>query len=59
LESAGAALGGLGMLVFAVIFSLLVQHKMAEAFFGALLGWLVVAIAAWYVRRRWRSVSPS
>lgn len=57
LESAGAALGALGMIAFAIVFSLLVERSVAGAFIGASLGWLLVALAAWYVRRGWRSLS--
>jgi Sec-independent protein secretion pathway component TatC len=51
LDSAGAALGSLGLLAFAVAFSLLVERSVAAAFTGATLAWLSVAVAAWYIRR--------
>jgi hypothetical protein len=56
LDAAGAALGALGLLAFAVIFSLLVESSMPAAFIGASLVWLIVSVAAWYVRRKVRSV---
>jgi Protein of unknown function (DUF3147) len=56
LDAAGAALGALGLLAFAVIFSLLVENSMPAAFIGASLVWLIVSVAAWYVRRKMRSV---
>jgi hypothetical protein len=56
LDAAGAALGALGLLAFAVIFSLLVESSMPAAFIGASLVWLIVSVAAWYVRRKMRSV---
>jgi hypothetical protein len=56
LDAAGAALGALGMLAFAGIFSLLVERSVAGAFAGASLAWVCVAVAAWFVRRKLRSV---
>ena len=56
LEAAGAALGALGMLGFAIVFSLTVESSILVAFIGASLAWLVVSVAAWYVRRKMRSV---
>ena len=55
LDAAGAALGALGMLAFAVVFSLLVENSIPAAFIGASLAWLTVSVAAWYVRRNMRS----
>jgi len=55
-DSAGAALGATGMLVFAAIFWLTVERSIAGAFTAASCAWLVVSIAAWYVRRKMRSV---
>jgi hypothetical protein len=56
LDAAGAALGGLGLLAFAAVFSSLVQSSIAAAFISASLIWLIVSVAAWYVRRKLRSV---
>jgi hypothetical protein len=55
-DSAGAALGALGMLVFAAVFWLTVERSVAGAFIAASFAWLMVSIAAWYVRRKMRSV---
>jgi hypothetical protein len=56
-DAAGAALGALGMLAFAVTFSLLViGSSVTTAFLGASLAWLIIAIVAWYLRRKMRSV---
>jgi Protein of unknown function (DUF3147) len=55
LDSAGAALGSVGMFAFAVVFWLLVERSIAGAFAGASLAWSVVSIAAWYARRKIRS----
>ncbi|MBR0875341.1 DUF3147 family protein [Bradyrhizobium tropiciagri] len=54
LDAAGAALGAFGMLAFAVVFWLLVEASVAGAFSAASLAWLVVSVAAWFVRRRLR-----
>jgi hypothetical protein len=56
LDAAGAALGALGMLAFAVVFWLLVARSIYGAFGAASLAWLVVSIAAWWARRKLRSV---
>jgi hypothetical protein len=55
LDAAGAALGALGMLAFAIAFSLTVERSIPEAFIGASLAWLIVSAAAWYVRRKMRT----
>jgi hypothetical protein len=55
-DSAGAALGALGMLAFAMVFSLTAKTSVATAFTGASCAWLAVSTAAWYVRRKTRSV---
>jgi hypothetical protein len=55
-DSAGAALGAVGMLAFAIVFSLTVETSIAAAFMGASFAWLVISVAAWYVRRKARSV---
>ena len=54
-DSAGAALGALGMLAFAAVFSLTAETSIAAAFVGASLAWVVVSVATWYVRRKTRS----
>jgi hypothetical protein len=56
LDAAGAALGALGMLAFAIAFSLVVERSIPVAFVGASFAWLAVSVAAWYVRRSMRSV---
>jgi hypothetical protein len=55
-DSAGAALGAIGMLAFAIVFSLTAGTSIAAAFMGASFAWLVISVAAWYVRRKTRSV---
>lgn len=56
LDAAGAALGSLGMLAFACVFSLMVESSIPAAFIGASLAWLAVSVAAWHARRKMRSV---
>lgn len=54
LDAAGAALGALGMLAFAVLFWWLVERSVAGAFAGASLAWLIVSVVVWFVRRKLR-----
>ena len=54
LDAAGASLGALGMMAFAVVFWTVVQSSIATAFIGASLAWLMVSVAAWYGRRQMR-----
>jgi hypothetical protein len=56
LDAVGAALGALGMLAFAIAFSLVVERSIPAAFIGASFAWLAVSVAAWHVRRSVRSV---
>jgi hypothetical protein len=51
LDAAGAALGAIGLLAFAIVFSLIVESSIPAAFVGASLAWLIVSVAAWYVRQ--------
>ena len=55
LDAAGAALGSLGMLAFALTFRLLVERKETVAFIAALVAWTVISIAAWWIWRRIRA----
>jgi hypothetical protein len=55
LDAAGAALGAFGLLAFASVFSVIVESSILGAFVGASLAWLIVSVAAWYVRRKMRS----
>jgi hypothetical protein len=59
LDSAGAALGSLGMMVFAFTLWLTVERSVLGAFAGASLAWLAVSVVAWYARRRMRLVRTS
>ena len=54
LDAAGASLGALGMVAFAVVFWMVVQSSIAIAFIGASLAWLIVSVAAWFLRRQVR-----
>jgi hypothetical protein len=55
-DSAGAGLGAIGMLAFAIVFALTAGSSIAAAFMGASFAWLVVSVAGWYARRKTRSV---
>jgi len=55
LDAAGAALGSLGMLAFALTFRLLVERKETVAFIAALVAWTVISVAAWWIWRRIRA----
>jgi len=54
LDAAGAALGSIGMLAFALTFWLLVERGAIAAFVAALAAWIVISIAAWWGWRRFR-----
>jgi hypothetical protein len=54
IDAAGAALGALGLLAFAIVFALTVKISISGTFIVASLAWLVVSVAAWYVRRKTR-----
>jgi hypothetical protein len=56
LDAAGAALGALGMLAFAMVFSLAVERSIAAAFIGASFSWLIVSVAAWHQSQKIRSI---
>jgi hypothetical protein len=56
LDAAGAALGAIGLLAFAMVFSLIVESSIPVAFVGASLAWLIASVTAWYVRRKIRTV---
>jgi hypothetical protein len=42
------------MLAFAAVFWWLVERSVVGAFAGASLAWLVVSVAAWFLRRKMR-----
>jgi hypothetical protein len=54
LDAVGAALGSLGMIVFAAIFYWLVEASSFGAFVAACLGWVVTSVGAWWLWRRVR-----
>jgi uncharacterized membrane protein YjfL (UPF0719 family) len=56
LECAGTVLGAVGMLAFALTFSLTVKHSVPTAFIAASLAWAVVSITGWCIRRKMRTV---
>jgi hypothetical protein len=55
LDAAGAAVGALGMVAFAIVFSLAVESTIPASFIGASLAWLGVSVAAWSMQRKMRS----
>lgn len=56
LDAAGAALGAVGMFAFAIVFAVVIERSVAAAFVGASFAWLIVAVTAWYARKRLRSL---
>lgn len=60
LDAAGAVLGALGLLAFAIVFSLVIENSIPAAFIGASLAWLIVSLAAWSMRckMRWERKTP-
>jgi Protein of unknown function (DUF3147) len=52
LDAAGAALGSIGMMAFALAFWLLVERQILTAFAAALGAWIAVSIAAWWIWQR-------
>ena len=56
LDAVGGGLGTIGLLAFAMVFSLIVESSIPASFVGASLAWLIVSVAAWCVRRKMRSV---
>lgn len=54
LDAAGAGLGSAGLIAFGAVFSFVVSTSIAGAFALALLAWMMVSVAAWWVRRRFR-----
>jgi FtsH-binding integral membrane protein len=51
LDAAGAVLGAVGMLVFAIVFRTLIDRSVLGAFVGASLAWIVLSVTAWFERR--------
>jgi hypothetical protein len=56
LDAAGAALGSLGMMGFAVAFWLLVERQPLLAFIVALTAWCGISVAAWWAWRHVRAI---
>jgi hypothetical protein len=56
LDAAGAALGGLGLAAFALVFTLLVTDSITGAFVTALAAYATVSVAAWWLHRTLRIV---
>jgi hypothetical protein len=56
LEAAGATLGSIGLLAFALVFWRSAEENMLLAFVGAAVAWSTASIAAWWIYKRspWR-----
>jgi hypothetical protein len=56
LEAAGAAVGSIGMLAFALFFWLTIEVCTHLAFLGAAIAWTFVSVVAWWLYKRspWR-----
>jgi hypothetical protein len=56
LEAAGASLGSIGMLGFALVFWWIVEDSAFLAFLGAAVVWTAVSVTAWWTYKRspWR-----
>ena len=53
-EAAGAALGSIGLVAFALLFWMLVtRNSLWIVFPVALVGWSVVSVIVWLARKRW------
>ena len=48
LDAAGAALGSIGLIAFALSFASLCEHHPVGAFFVASLAWILVSMLAWW-----------
>jgi len=59
LDAAGAAVGSIGMLAFAIGFSLLAERNATAAFVTALAAWCMVSIGTWWLwRHRGTTLRP-
>ena len=57
LDAAGAALGSIGLAAFAAVFYLTIPVSTLGAFIAAVTVWGIVAVSAWWLRRKLRLVS--
>ena len=57
LDAAGAGLGSLGLIVFAVVFYAVVGAGPVGAFVAAVTAWALVSVSAWWLRRKLRNVA--
>jgi hypothetical protein len=56
LDAAGAGLGSLGLVAFAVVFYAVAGASPLGAFVAAVTAWAVVSVSAWWLRRKLRTV---
>ncbi|MGX9394085.1 hypothetical protein ACWX0K_24130 (plasmid) [Nitrobacteraceae bacterium UC4446_H13] len=54
LDAAGAALGSVAMIGFAITFRAMSSHGAVAAFVGASIAWILIAIGAWRLRWTWK-----
>jgi hypothetical protein len=59
LDAAGAALGSIGLLGFALAFTLLAERRASMAFVIAVAAWAMISVVAWWVWRRIRVAGGS
>lgn len=56
LDAAGAGLGSLGLVAFAIVFYATVGASILGAFVTAVAAWAAVSVSAWWLRRKLRTV---
>ena len=57
LDAAGAAMGSIGLAAFAAVFYFTIPASTIGAFIAAVTVWSIVAVSAWWLRRKLRIVS--
>ena len=58
LDAAGASLGSVGMMNFALVFSFLVERNAPLALVLAFAAWGILSVTAWWIWRRLRLTGP-
>ena len=54
IDAAGASMGSLGLVVFAImVWQGLTRDSLTAVLAVSIVGWLVVAVGAWWIRKRW------
>ncbi|WP_441234417.1 hypothetical protein [Bradyrhizobium sp. 930_D9_N1_4] len=57
LDAVGAGLGSIGLAAFAATFYVMISTSVVGAFAIAILAWAIVAVSAWWLRRKLRITS--